>query len=153
VVTLCNWNLGRTFGDCEACVGYVERSSVDDVMYAGEVMDAFESMVPSVEDALPKLISELVSVSFSAGPEDYTFSAEVTLASGVIADDLVYNKIVYQLSRIFDVYPGVISWSTSAKRQSTHTIVLHVADEPTSTSSSLYLSSLGLILLLVNALL
>jgi len=147
--TLCNWNFGRTFGACSACAGLAVVS--DDDATAAVVLDAFESMSPSLEDALPKLVSELVSVSFAEGPGPNSFVADVTLAAGVVADDIVYNKIVYQLSRIFDVRPGVISWSTEAKRQASNTILLTVVDEAVpSASSSLYLSCLGLLLLLIN---
>jgi len=91
---------------------------------------------PSLSAALVQLIPQISSISF-ASDGDSSLTTGVTLAPGVVDYDSVYNQIVYQLSQIFDLYPGTISWSTvsAGKRQiSNQQIVLNFYDEVTPSS-------------------
>lgn len=133
--SLCNWNFGRLFGDCSSCSTLVQSSS--DLATASELVARVQEYEPSLASALVQLVPEITSISFS--PKDASsLSASVTLASGVVAPDQAYNQIVYQLSHIFDVYPGTIAWSApSAKRQiSNQQIVINFYDEPLPSSSA-----------------
>jgi len=144
---LCNWNFGRTFGSCSICTSLASVS--ESPATAGDILYAIGAMSSSISEAIPLVVTEISSVSFTTGATGNTIIAEITLAPGVVSDALAYNKLVYQLSRLLDVYPGTISWSNSAKRQ-TGSILLTVVDEPsTSGSSSLFLS-LTLVLALIQ---
>jgi len=151
---LCNWNMGRTFGDCTACSSLGVQPS-EELVTSVEIQVAFENLYPSIAEAIPLLVSDISAVTITYDDTNDVFLADVTLASGVVASDVAYNKMVYQLSRIFDVYPGVITWnSVTSKRQSSNVIAITVLDEydPSSSSSALFASSFGLIVVLFNVL-
>jgi hypothetical protein len=146
---LCNWNFGRTFGDCSACEGLTEFID-DSEATAGDLVYGFETMARSIEDAIPKLVSEISSVTFTAGSYENTFNAEVTLTGGVVSTDLAYNKMVYQISRILDVFPGTISWTTVSTKRQANSIVIELMDEVTAASSGLLVVPFGLLVVLMQ---
>jgi hypothetical protein len=147
--TLCNFNFGRTFGDCDACQGYTAAIS-DTPAIAGEIIADFDALSSSLASAIPLLVPEIDTVTFSPGSADNTYTVEVTLASGIVSGDLAYNKLVYQLSRIFDVVPGTFSWSPMTKRQTSSMIELIVVDEEDYSGASALLAPLSLIVLLLQ---
>jgi hypothetical protein len=148
---LCNFNFGRTFGDCNACEGITEFIDDTDAT-AGDLVHGVETMARSLENAIPRLVSEISSVTFTAGPTENSFNAEVTLAAGVASTDLAYNKMVYHLSRILDVFPGTISWTTVSTKRQANTIVIELMDEVTAASSGLFVVPFGLLVVLMQVL-
>jgi len=132
--SLCNWNFGRLFGTCGSCSGLVQSSS--GLASPTDLITRIQEYQPSLSAALVQLIPQISSISF-ASDGDSSLTTGVTLAPGVVDYDSVYNQIVYQLSQIFDLYPGTISWSTvsAGKRQiSNQQIVLNFYDEVTPSS-------------------
>jgi len=137
VSDLCAWNGGRLFGSCSSCSGLVQESS--GLTTASSLMTRFQQFQGSLSQAIVEEVTEISSVSFSVDSSTSLF-ADVTLSSGVINLDQVYNQMTYLLSQIFDVYPGAITWNTvpaSGKRQQTpNRIVLVFSDEVEYTGSS-----------------
>jgi len=97
---------------------------------ATQLLTRFQEFLPALSEAIEKLVPEVTSITFSIDSSTSVF-ADVTLAPGVVASDQVYNQVVYELSHIFDVYPGTITWDTVAtgKRQTPNRIVISFADE------------------------
>jgi len=135
VDSLCNWNYGRMFGSCTPCSGLVQSS--DGLATSSDLMSAFQEYQVSLSSALVQLVPQISS--FSASPNGAsTLLADVTLAPGIVASDEAYNQIVYQLSHLFDLYPGTITWSDvpAGKRQTANQIILNFYDEQVPTSGS-----------------
>jgi len=145
--------MGRAFGDCQACDGYT-ATVADMPAIAGEIIAQLDIFSPSLASAIPLLVPEIEAVSFSTGDADNVYRVEVTLSSGVVAGDLAYNKMVYQLSRIFDVVPGTFSWEpvSATKRQTTNTIDLIVLDEEATSGASVLFAPMAMVVVLLLSL-
>jgi len=149
LATLCNWNAGRTFGTCPECAGITTAIYEGDAI-AGEIIAQFDELATTVATSVPVLVSDIASVVFHLGSKPNSYTVDVTLSAGVVSADVAYNKMVYQLSRIFDVTPGTFSWApVSAKRQ-TSTIELTVIDEDQSSGASALFVPLGLVLVMIQ---
>jgi len=153
---LCSWDSGRVFAGCDACSG-LGISASNAPTTSGLIQTAFDAMYPSIAQAIPLLVPSISSISVTYDETNDVYVVDVTLAPGVVAYDTAYNQLVFQLSKIFDVYPGVISWSAvSAKRQTSNSINIKIVNEDnfTSSSTTLFVSVLGFIgVALLNVLL
>jgi len=93
-------------------------------------MTRFQQFEPSLVEALVNMIPEISALSFSVDSATSVY-VDVTLSPGVVNTDQVYNQIIYDLSQIFDVYSGTITWGTvpAGKRQTPNRIIVYFADE------------------------
>jgi len=100
-------------------------------------MTRFQEFESSISDALVQLVPEITAISFSPNGET-TVLADVTLSPGVVANDQAYNQIIYQLSHIFDLYPGALQWSTvpASGKRSAEQVIINFFDEETPSSPS-----------------
>jgi len=117
------------FGTCDACSGLVSQS-LSDLTSASSIISRIQSVEASLTNGIVSLVPEISAISFSYDSSSRNLYADITLSSGVLDVDTVYNKLTYELSRIFDVFPGTIAWSTvPAGKRSSNTIVIDVYDE------------------------
>jgi len=94
-------------------------------------MSRWQEYAPSLSAAISAAVPEISSLSFSPNGAT-TLLADVTVAPGVVDTTSVYNQLIYQMSHIFDVYPGTIQWTTvaaSGKRQAPTQIIVAFYDE------------------------
>jgi len=135
--SLCSWNYGRLFGSCSQCSGLTQPG--DGFATASDLMARWQEYEPSLSAAIVSLVPQISAISFS--PNGGTsFLADVTVTAGVVDTTSVYNQLIYQMSRIFDVYPGTIQWSTvpaSGKRQTPNQIIVTFYDEQLPSSHAL----------------